>query len=94
MEAPSEFWLCVATQYINFEFESQRDRNRLNDIATEEHKPVNLIFFYYLLWMEEMRHVPLPKELVEFKDHPGLKLGEVEKKKLWNKFAEFFGMQS
>ena len=94
MEAPSEFWLCVATQYINFEFESQRDRNRLNDIATEEHKPVNLIFFYYLLWMEEMRHMPLPKELVEFKDHPGLKLGEEEKKKLWNKFAEFFGMQS
>ncbi len=93
MEAPSEFWLCVASQYINFEFESQRDRNRLNDIATEEFKPVNLIFFYYLLWMEETRHVPLPKELVEFKDHPGLKLGEEEKKKLWNKFAETFGMQ-
>lgn len=90
MEAPSEFWLCVATQYINFEFESQRDRNRLNDIATEEFKPVNLIFFYYLLWMEETRHVPLPKELVEYKYHPALRLNDENKKELWDKFSKSF----
>lgn len=90
MEAPSEFWLCVATQYINFEFESQRDRNRLNDIATEEFKPVNLIFFYYLLWMEETRYVPLPKELVEYKYHPALRLNDENKKELWDKFSKSF----
>lgn len=90
MEAPREFWLCVATQYINFEFESQRDRNRLNDIATEEYKSVNLIFFYYLLWLEETRHVPLPKELVEYKYHPALRLNDEDKKELWDKFSKSF----
>lgn len=90
MEAPSEFWRCVASQYINFEFESQRDHNRLNDIATEEYKPVKLIFFYYLLWLEETRHVPLPQELVEYKYHPALRLNDEDKKELWDKFSKSF----
>ena len=50
----------------------------------EEYKSVNLIFFYYLLWMEETRHVPLPKELVEYKYHPALRLNDEDKKELWD----------
>lgn len=90
LDVPAEFWLSVSSQYINFEFESQRDRTRLNDIATEEYKPVNLIFYYYLLWMEETRYTPLPKDLVKFKDHPALQLTAEDKKKLWDKFSRSF----
>ena len=86
---PSTFWLYTDQQLaVEFRFEDEKDRDRLRELAEELGMYIEELFYYYLQWLGETRNVPMPRDLVEFKDLPELQLDAAEKERLWSEFSK------
>ncbi len=86
---PNTFWLYTDQQLaVEFRFEDEKDRDRLRELAEELGMYIEELFYYYLQWLGETRNVPMPRDLVEFKDLPELQLDAAEKERLWSEFSK------
>ncbi len=89
-----DFLLAAQSSLAVFAFDDPQDRKSIESIANDLNKPKELIFFYYLLWREEVQQKPMPQILADFKDLPELQLDDAEKTSLWERFSKTFNHEA